>query len=93
MNLVLPLIFMLNTLPRLLSFRASFTVTAPSVLPRRISLRRLITNTNKRHRKPIAQRQMLQFSSSTFKVTNEEEELFSTLRRVVKDQKLDTTIR
>jgi hypothetical protein len=98
MNLAVLFIFMLNTLPCLLSFRTSPT------LPRHLSLCRLQTTAIKHkqpyfkqqlHRspQPAAQRKMSQFSSSSFKVTAEEEKLFSTLRQVVKEEKLETTIR
>lgn len=92
---------MLNTLQQLQSIRFSFT---SPILHRRLyhSAQRLPdihTNTRLLKYNPLSRlsmkRKMSQFATDTtsLEVTPEEEELFDTLRRVIKEENLGTEIR
>lgn len=92
MKIALLVLFMLSTLQRLESFHPS--LLSP-ILKRTFYQRHRQLNIKPKtsYRQSVFRRKMSQFATTTFKVTPEEEELFSTLRRVVKEENLGTVIR
>ena len=92
MKIALLVLFMLNTLQRIGSLRPSLS---SAILKRPVYQQHRHPNIIKLKTSNRLSdfREMSQFATTTFKVTPEEEELFSTLRRVVKEENLGTVIR
>ena len=89
------ILFMISTLSRIISFR--FCITPVLQTPRRLSFGRLHTLQSEElllnNKYGISWRKMSAFNPPSFYITAKEEELFSTLRQIMKDEKLDTVIR